>query len=723
MKSRVLPFVISLGLLVLQSTPVRMLAQTATPPAPTPTTAQAGATFSTERIRCPAPLTVAEKEGETYHCGVVYLPENYAKPSGRIIELTFLVLHSTSLTPDPDPVVYLSGGPGGSALSEMSNEGTGLRVSFAKIRERRDVVTFDQRGDRYSSMLPCSSFYQLVKSVPAEVAQNPTYQKFISEFQLLDADRQEVFSIGLCGRALKVLGTDIGQYHSTISVRDIAEVVKAAGYTGQYNLYGISYGTRLALTAMRDTPRNIRSVVLDSTYPPEVQSYETAELRYVVPFQEVFRLCRENTDCNASYPNIEQRFIDLLTQMVKQPLKVDPPINVEGTLVGTYLVSSKTITQVTPSFFVNIAKISNNSPGGGWMAYVPAIVHYLEAGDVQTVIDLLNGEITMPVAPPLLTPELQKVQELQQADVQIQTNIRALLEQNQKTDIAARPAAQWLKVVTDYLGKQSAPDNGLTLPTLAFFWLPVYTQTAQTLTEFGNDSLDATTAKAANAIVAKMTTDDVREAFNYVRSITIKSVGVEGLTALGQQFGVECYEEVPFQDAERAKRLIATLPYPGLFNATTDRVNSTRQLCNILEPARPPAIENQRVVSSIPVLIYQGLIDTQTTSSWGPSAAKGLRNSTLVYVPDSGHSVIPKTDCAQSVAAHFFDRPGTKLNTSCIKTTLPFPSVEMIESLKAKPAASATVTSTVASTATVTATSTVTATVTPTVAPTATPGS
>ena len=40
---------------------------------------------------------------------------------------------------------------------------------------------------------------------------------------------------------------------------------QALGYD-QINLYGISYGTRLALTAERDAPRALRSVVIDSVY-------------------------------------------------------------------------------------------------------------------------------------------------------------------------------------------------------------------------------------------------------------------------------------------------------------------------------------------------------------------------------------------------------------------------------------------------------------------------
>jgi pimeloyl-ACP methyl ester carboxylesterase len=646
-----------------------------------------GTAFTTEAIRCPATLISTETEGTTYHCGVVYVPENYDKPDGRIVELTFLVLHSTSLTPEPDPVIYLSGGPGGSALSEVSNEGANLRLSFAKVRERRDVIAFDQRGDRYSSMLFCSAIAQLVKGVPAELKERPEYAKFISAFTSLSDELQGVMTVGICGRALQVLGVDITQYNSAVSARDIGELVKAAGYAGQYNLYGVSYGTRLALTAMRDLPDNIRSVVLDSTYPPEIQNYETTVTLHEEAYEQVFKLCRESEECAAAYPDIEQRFIALLKRIGEPPLKVDPPIDVKGTLVGSYIVKADSVTQIDPSLFVKIATTSNASPGGGWMPFIPAIVHYLDAGDVKTTIDLINGKFSASPTPPVTSPELQRLQELQQTEVQTQNDIQAMLEQQLQAAAKARPAAKWLGLVSDYLDKIKPADGSIDLPSLGFYWLPVEAQTAESLTDHANDSLDADTAKAANELVASMTPDDLREVFNYARAITIQSVGFESLTAVGQQFAVECYEEVPFQDAQRGAALAAAQPYPYLFTPG-DMVASIAKLCSAFEEAgiRAPDLENERVVSDIPVLIYQGLIDTQTPASWGTSAAKGLSNSKLVFVADSGHAVMTKTACAQSVSAHFVDHPNGDLNTSCIASNLQFATIDAIESRKAETA-------------------------------------
>jgi hypothetical protein len=128
--------------------------------------ASKGAAFTTERIRCPVTLDPAagEVESGTYHCGGDYVPESYAKPQDRVIDLAYLVLKSRA-APEPDLVVYLSGGPGASALTEFSREGMNIRNGFTKVRECRDILTFDQQGNSNSSMLFCSTFAQLLPQV------------------------------------------------------------------------------------------------------------------------------------------------------------------------------------------------------------------------------------------------------------------------------------------------------------------------------------------------------------------------------------------------------------------------------------------------------------------------------------------------------------------------------------------------------------------------------
>ena len=65
---------------------------------------------------------------------------------------------------------------------------------------------------------------------------------------------------------------DLMAYNTASNAADINDLRLALGYD-QVNLWGGSYGTRLALGVMRDYPEGLRSVVLDSVYPPDVDLY------------------------------------------------------------------------------------------------------------------------------------------------------------------------------------------------------------------------------------------------------------------------------------------------------------------------------------------------------------------------------------------------------------------------------------------------------------------
>ncbi len=89
------------------------------------------------------------------------LVAGYDQPDGRRIELLYLRLFSSSKSPAADPLIYLSGGPGNSGTHEVS--GIAMTLSnLNQIRERRDIVTYDQRGTGYSNYLLCAPFSSAV---------------------------------------------------------------------------------------------------------------------------------------------------------------------------------------------------------------------------------------------------------------------------------------------------------------------------------------------------------------------------------------------------------------------------------------------------------------------------------------------------------------------------------------------------------------------------------
>jgi pimeloyl-ACP methyl ester carboxylesterase len=274
-------------------------------PKATPTPAYT-ATF--EESACPWPLPDGQKP-EGVRCGFVVVPENRAKSAARNVRLAVAVFKATAATGVLDPVVRLQGGPGFSVVKYLGD----LTVENGKpSQDRHDLVFFDQRGTGLSEpSLRCP-----------EVRDN-----FISSLaeDLRAAEGAARANVALlkCHDRLAGEGVDFGAYNSAASASDVADVMSALGY-GDYSIYGISYGTRLALTVMRDHPEHVRSAVLDSTLPPQVNGLSEAAKNFERAFNTLVDGCKVDTACHAAYPNLEQDFFDLVGTLNKEPAIVEP---------------------------------------------------------------------------------------------------------------------------------------------------------------------------------------------------------------------------------------------------------------------------------------------------------------------------------------------------------------------------------------------------------------
>src|SRR5262249_28816684 len=89
---------------------------------------------------CPNPVYGGLDLGPGFTCGYLTVPENRSKPEGRTIRLAVATRKATAPNPKPDPILFLTGGPGGSGLAE----GPGVAKEW---HPDRDVVFLDQRGE------------------------------------------------------------------------------------------------------------------------------------------------------------------------------------------------------------------------------------------------------------------------------------------------------------------------------------------------------------------------------------------------------------------------------------------------------------------------------------------------------------------------------------------------------------------------------------------------
>ena len=129
----------------------------------------------------------------------------------------------------------------------------------------------------------------------------------------------EIEAIEDCRDRLRRLGVDLSAYNSAASAADVADL-RSALDIDEWNLFGISYGTRLALTVMRDAPQGVRSVVLDSVYPPNVDAYTTDAQTQVDAILALLRECAADALCGERYPELEQNLYALIDELNAKPL-------------------------------------------------------------------------------------------------------------------------------------------------------------------------------------------------------------------------------------------------------------------------------------------------------------------------------------------------------------------------------------------------------------------
>ena len=612
-----------------------------------------------------------EVEGKTMECGIVTVPENYDKPDGRQIELLYLRLFSSSKSPAADPLIYLSGGPGNSGTHEVS--GIAMTLSnLNQIRERRDIVTYDQRGTGYSDYLLCAPFSSAVGMLLAR-NQDPAVA---AQFEKIQNDPfiPVAFGQNLCaGMYAAITDVDLGQYNSVASAQDISHLAEALGYTEGYNLYGTSYGTRLSQYAMRTNPEEVRSVVLDGALAPSQANATTTFAKRFEQYLSIFAQCAADEACNAAYPDLKARFAALLTEIEANPIVLDPPLVVNPN--WTFMRSlPPVLDKIDPSFFVGLAFLSNSYPGGGPANLVPRTILALEEGDLDYIRSAYGAAAApaapaapAPVAPPSdAQPAFQADQPLFQAPFSTLLMFAQALAAGGDSGIDM----QWLAIVLDDLqarlvGGEDQVDLMEDLITLSV--VPNRGVAAQNLIDYADAHLSAEAAVAANAVVAQMTHDDVRKTMWSIQDVAMRLGDPEARTAsVVQQSAVNCAEDTAFTSPEEAQAYLDALPFPQLLTLSVEINNMLFKGCEFYPKPLDESVAAP-VMSDIPTLVFQQALDVQTPLSWAQDILKTLQTGYYVEWPNMGHVAAGHDylGCSGDIAAAFLDNPAQAPNASC----------------------------------------------------------
>jgi len=210
-------------------------------------------------------------------CGWLERPEDPSDPSSTPISLKVAVVPALSPNPQPDAFTVINGGPGGSSIDMYADA---VHV-FSTIRRDRDIIVIDQRGTGQSNPLDCPELDASNLDFSAELIREATRA------------------------CLETLPGDPRFYTTSVAVRDLEALRETLGYT-QLNVYGVSYGTRVAQHYTRRYPDAVRTLIIDGVAPPEVPLGPNAAINAQRTLDRLFARCAEDPACSTRFPDLAE---------------------------------------------------------------------------------------------------------------------------------------------------------------------------------------------------------------------------------------------------------------------------------------------------------------------------------------------------------------------------------------------------------------------------------
>ena len=199
----------------------------------------------------------------------------------------------------PDAFTLINGGPGGSSVQ--------LYVDMSRVFDgfltERDILLVDQRGTGRSNPLECVDLEQANQETDLSIVRAATK---------------------LC---LESLNGDPRFYSTSVAVQDLELVREALGYE-QLNVYGVSYGTRVALHYLRRFPNSVRTLIIDGVVPPSLVLGANVAINSQETLDGIFARCKREPSCASKFPSLEAHFAELSNELKANPieLKVHHPV-------------------------------------------------------------------------------------------------------------------------------------------------------------------------------------------------------------------------------------------------------------------------------------------------------------------------------------------------------------------------------------------------------------
>lgn len=332
-----------------------------------------------EEATCPFELSLDQAEGETVECGYLTVPEDRTDPESRNIRLAVAIFRHPDGNPQPDPIIYLEGGPGASPLELRAANFAALFGSM--FAAKRDIILIDPRGVGYSQpALDCPNFTQLyLDLLDFEIDGDR-----LSSQQVLD---YKIDAFLTCAENLRSVA-DLSKYNTIASAADVNDLRRALGYE-QVNLWGTSYGSRLALGVMRDFPEGVRSAILDGPAAPEVDLYLEAPKTFNRALNMLFADCAADEQCNGAFPNLRDVFFGTVEKLNENAATLEVvqamtgesyPMLLDGDRLLELALRSLYSTNLRPA----LPEAFYEASTGNFSPFLPVIWNDIQAQDLRS---------------------------------------------------------------------------------------------------------------------------------------------------------------------------------------------------------------------------------------------------------------------------------------------------------------------------------------------------
>ncbi len=237
-------------------------------------------------------------EGADYDCGDLVVYEDRDVASGRIIKVHYVRFFSSASS--TNATVFLDGGPGASGDGTLAWINDHIGPEFVDgLLVDGDFLVIAQRGTRLSE--------------PALTCDGCT-------------------SLDCCSSSLSEIA-DLPSYNTAYNADDVDDLRSTLGYD-QLNLYGISYGSRLGLEVMRRHGDHLRSSVLDSVVPPQVNWLASNPKGLYSAITALDAACAEDGQCATAYGDLVAKVVAGVGSLTDEPLTFHEGFADEVTLDG-----------------------------------------------------------------------------------------------------------------------------------------------------------------------------------------------------------------------------------------------------------------------------------------------------------------------------------------------------------------------------------------------------